>query len=155
MDDAAKLSLPAFERQHAGMELTPDGTGMASLRVVRRTARYEQIVIDSTRPTGQRTTRRQRFTRFPTALFAHFLRDNAVARAAVARRQAELRLPFVDTVAATAGSYAVAFTRDNRAAAPMFASAASARDHLRDRVAAEPRLATALHVIPGPEVRPE
>ncbi|SEF81060.1 Kelch motif-containing protein [Nonomuraea solani] len=47
MDDAAKLSRPAYEDQGAGLELVAAQGAMASARVVRRSARYEAIVIDS------------------------------------------------------------------------------------------------------------
>ena len=46
LSDAQKLSLPPFEREHAGLELSPDGAALASSRAVRRSARYEQVVID-------------------------------------------------------------------------------------------------------------
>lgn len=47
MDDAAKLSRPAYERQDAGVELRAAEGLLAAPRVVRRSARYEAIVVDS------------------------------------------------------------------------------------------------------------
>ena len=147
MDDAAKLSRPAFERQHGGVELAVDGAAMASRRAVRRSARYEQIIID----TANRR-RPRRFTTYNTVLFTHFLDGNAVSRSPLSQAQLGLRQPFADTIRVTGGGYAVATTRDNTATAT-FASHAAAADHLRAQVDADPALAGTLHVIPTAEVR--
>lgn len=148
LDDAAKLSRPSFERQHAGVELSVDGAAMASRRAVRRSARYEQIIIDT-----KARRRARRFTPFAAGLFGHFLQGNSVSRSPLSQHQASLRQPFEDTVLVTGDSYAVAFTRNNAAVGPTFASEASARDYLDAQLAADPSQAAALHVIPAAEVR--
>jgi hypothetical protein len=50
MDDATKLSRPAYENQDAGLELTAEQGAIASPRVVRRSARYELHIIDNHPP---------------------------------------------------------------------------------------------------------
>jgi hypothetical protein len=148
MDDAAKLSRPAFERQHAGVELSVDGAALASARAVRRTARYEQIIFDA-------AFRRQssRFTRYNTTLFNHLLAGNSISRSPLSRAQRDLTQPVAGGIRVTADSFTVAHTRDNTAAAPSFASAAAARDFLARRLADDPDVAGTLHVIPTAEAR--
>lgn len=147
MDDAAKLSRPAFERQHGGVELAVDGAAMASRRAVRRSARYEQIIID----TANRR-RLRRFTPYHRSLFTHFLDGNAVSRSPLSAAQATLRQPFEETIRVSGDGFAVASTRENTAATT-FASQAAAADHLDAQLAADPALAGTLHVIPTAEVR--
>ena len=147
MDDAAKLSRPAFQRQLAGLELAPDGQALASARAARRTARYEEIVIDTPRRRPAR-----RVVAIPTSLFTHFLRGNSVSRSPLSQAQRSLRQPFADTIGIVGDAFAVAHTRDNTAAAPPFASAAAAQEYLARRLAEDPGLAGTLHVIPGAEV---
>jgi hypothetical protein len=59
--------------------------------------------------------------------------------------------PFQEKVKVKGDGYAVAFQADNKAYAPDsvgFASEASAREYLKQRVGADPNLAQTLHVIP-------
>ena len=148
MDDAAKLSRPAFERQHGGLELSPDGTALASARAVCRSARYEQIVFDAAF-----RRRARRFTPYATTLFHHLMAGNSVSRSPLSRARRTQTQPFADTIGLAGDSFTVAHTRDNTAAAPAFASDAAARDVLARRLAEEPELAGSLHVIPTAEVR--
>lgn len=148
MDDAAKLSRPAFERQHGGLELSPDGTGLASARAVCRSARYEQIVFDAAF-----RRRARRFTPYATTLFNHLMAGNSVSRSLLSHARRTQTQPFAETIGLAGESFTVAHTRDNTAAAPAFASDAAARDLLARRLAEEPELAGALHVIPTAEVR--
>jgi hypothetical protein len=147
MDDAAKLSRPAFQRQHAGLELAPDGAALASARAVRRAARYEEIIIDTA---NRRASRR--FTELAGGLFTHLLRGNSVSRSPLSRAQRSLKQPFAETIRVTGETFAVARTRDNTAAAPAFGSEAAAREFLAGRLVEDPGLAGTLHVIPGVEV---
>jgi len=146
MDDAALLSRPGFEREHAGLELGSDGTALASQRATRRSTRYEAIVID---PIARQVTR---FASYNTALFHHFLRGASVSRSPLSSAEAALRQPYAETIKVTGDSYAVASTRDNTAAGPSFTSQAQAQDYLAGRLADDPRLGDSLHVIPTTEV---
>jgi len=149
MDDAAKLSRPAYEREHAGVELGSDGTALASQRVTRRSTRYEEIVID---PIIRQEPKGPKLTTYNTALFDHFLRGASVSRSPLSKAEAELRQPHAETIKVTGDAYAIASTRDNTAAGPTFPSHAQARDYLADRLAEDPSLTDSLHIIPITEV---
>jgi len=83
LDDAAKLSRPAYENQDAGLELAGAAGLLASARVVRRSARYEEIVIDSrARAAANRTVGRT---------VGQAVANRAVASRAVASRGAASR----------------------------------------------------------------
>lgn len=148
LSDAQKLSLPSFEPEHAGVELAADGAAMASRRAVRRSARYEQIVISPDAPAPSVS----HLVPYNSTLFQHFLGGASVARSSLAQAQRILRQPFPDRVAVLAESYVVASSRDNTAAGPVFGSHAQARAHLGSLLAADPARAGQLYVIPATEV---
>jgi hypothetical protein len=144
--DAQKLSLPAFEPEHAGLELAPDGAAMASFRAVRRSALYEQSVIDNV---GRE---QRRFVPYNANLFGHFLAGASVARSPLSQAERTLRQPFRDAITVPGDAYVVASTRDNTADGPVFGSHAQARAHLDSLLADDPNRAGTLHVIPAMEV---
>ncbi|MGI8334771.1 DUF6603 domain-containing protein [Actinomadura scrupuli] len=146
LTDAQLLALPSYEREHAGLELGPDGAALASSRAVRRTARYEQIVIDSI------AREQTHFADFHPALFTHFLGGASVTRSPLAQAERTFRQPFADGVAVTGESFAVASVLDNSAAGPLFGTEAQARSHLSDLLATDPSKTDSLHVIPAVEV---
>ncbi|UXY32071.1 DUF6603 domain-containing protein [Streptomyces sp. HUAS TT20] len=148
MDDAAKLARRAFERQHAGLELSPDGVAMASQRAVRRSARYEQSVIDTiTQPDKPSES----FVNYNGTLFNHFMAGSSVARSPLAAAQRTLREPAGQRLTVTGDSYVVAQTLNNRRLSGPFTSQALAAQDLADRVADAPALDGTLHVIPASE----
>lgn len=147
MDDAAKLSQPAFQPLPAGLELASGGAALSSVSAVRRSARYEEIIIDTARRRESR-----RFVDFAAGLFSHFLRGNSTSRSPLAQAQQSLKQPFADTIRVTGDTYTVAHTRDNTATAPPFTSETAAREFLTTRLAHDPGLAGTLHVIPSAEV---
>ncbi|MET8700782.1 DUF6603 domain-containing protein [Kitasatospora sp. NPDC004723] len=176
MDDAAKLSRPAYEDQDAGLELTPLQGTLASARAARRSARYEMIVIDRRRRPA--TLRAEGRTRIPDppapaaakrlyavspAVFQQLLGGSSTGRSALSQHEATLRQPFADDVLRVTGQrYAVAYRRNNRTAfspgAPAFAAApagflsqAAATDALAAMEDADPRRQGTLHVIPQSE----
>lgn len=174
MDDAKKLSRPAYEDQDAGLELSAEQGALASARVVRRSARYEQIVIDSRRQPGTAVrsgrprlvpgtaTRPKRLTSVNPAVFTQLLTGNSTSRAAVSAREARLRQPFPasETVQLPGQRFVVAYRRNNLQAFPpstglpqtvTFRSLAAAEDAVADWVAEDPSLAGALHVLPDAE----
>jgi hypothetical protein len=112
---------------------------------VRRSARYEEIVIDT--PGRQANS----FVTYNSTLFGHFLAGASVARSPLAQAERLLRQPFADAIAVPGDTYVVASTRDNTAASAVFASQALARAHLDDLLAADPFQADELHVIPAME----
>ncbi|MEW2354303.1 DUF6603 domain-containing protein [Spirillospora sp. NPDC029432] len=172
MDDAAKLSRAAYEKQDAGLELTADKGAIASPRVVRRSARYELHIIDNKPPTttarearravslagGARTRRPARLYSPHPAVFGRLLEGSSTARSPLSQREARLRQPFApdETVQVTGDRFVVAYRRNNLQAFPpaaaglttsSFRSEATAADALADWVRADPGLAGRLHVL--------
>jgi hypothetical protein len=173
MDDAAKLSRPAYETQDAGLELVAAGGAIGSPRVVRRSARYELHIIDSEAPsepsavriTAVRATARPapRLYTPPPAVFGQLLAGSSTARSPLSRQGARQRQPFPpdETVQVTGSRYVVAYVRNNQQAFPpatasattsSFRSAATAEDAMADWIHADPALAGQLHVLRQAEV---
>ncbi|WP_084735641.1 DUF6603 domain-containing protein [Actinophytocola xinjiangensis] len=167
MDDATKLSRPAYEHQDAGVELVAADGALASPRVVRRSARYELSIIDTEAPStpaarGFRVraaaTRPSRLYSPPPAVFTQLLAGSSTARSPLSQQESRQRQPFAaeQTVRITGDRYVVAHLRNNLQAFPpatasatssSFRSVASAEDALADWVAADPTLAGQLHVL--------
>ncbi|WP_051834106.1 DUF6603 domain-containing protein [Streptomyces sp. NRRL S-646] len=176
MDDAAKLSKAPYENQDAGLELSAAKEALASVRAVRRSARYELHIIDSRTPgTAPATlaavqeaspppTTPKRFQNVSPALFNRLLEGSSTSRSPLSRTDAERRQPFApeDTVRVTGQRFAVAYVRNNLQAFPptadvaqggtSFRSETTAADALDGWVVADPSLAGKLHVIPESEV---
>jgi hypothetical protein len=142
LDDAAKLSRPAYEPQHGGLDLAMAGAPYASAHAVARPVRYEEVIIDTA---WRRHVRR--FSGFAVGLFDHFLRGNAASVSVLSQRSKDERQPFADVIETGPEGYVVANVRDNSVVAT-YTSAAMAQDALAstDAVAAE-----GLHVIPASE----
>ncbi|MFJ8628868.1 DUF6603 domain-containing protein [Kitasatospora sp. NPDC093550] len=176
MDDAAKLSRPAYEDQDAGLELAPVQGALASARAARRSARYEMIVIDGRRrPAALRAEGRARIPDPPApapakrlyavspAVFQQLLGGSSTGRSSLSQHEATLRQPFADdTLRVTGPRYVVAYRRNNRRAfssgtlafadAPAgYLSQAAAADALAAMEDADPRRQGTLHVLPESE----
>ncbi|OXM69768.1 DUF6603 domain-containing protein [Amycolatopsis vastitatis] len=176
MDDAAKLSRPAYEKQDAGLELTAAKGTLASARAVRRSARYEQIVIDKKGrlAAGKTVARaavaastvppRKKLVSVSPAVFGHLLKGSSTSRSPLSRQDADRRRPFPpeDAVRIDDQRWVVAHLRNNRQAFPPggdisrtaadFRSHATASDALADWIRADASLAGQLHVIKQAEV---
>ncbi|MEV6397447.1 DUF6603 domain-containing protein [Streptomyces sp. NPDC051907] len=175
MDDAAKLSKPAYENQDAGLELSAQKEAFAAVRAVRRSARYELHIIDgkARRATASAAPGRaaaaaprkpQRFHNVSSAVFNQLLDGSSTSRSPLSQRDAERRRPFTaeDTAQITGQRFVVAYVRNNQQAFPPTADAAqgatsfrsqtTALDALAAWVEADPSLAGRLHVVPEAEV---
>jgi N-acetylneuraminic acid mutarotase len=181
MDDAAKLSRPAYENQDSGLELTAAKGTLASARAVRRSARYEQIVIDkkgrlaASKALGltadaaalQAATPaapRKKLVSVSPAVFGHLLKGSSTSRSPLSRQDAQRRQPFApdDTVRIDDQRWVIAYVRNNRQAFPPsgdisrtaadFRSQTTASDALAEWVHADATLAGKLHVIKEAEV---
>lgn len=151
LSDTEKLSRPAFEFQHAGLELSAEGPRLASSRVVRRNVRYEQIVLD----TNYRRLR-ERFTVYVSKLFNHFLNVNAVSQSALSRRTRMEGNPATAVITVQGERYAVVSLETNlpvEDAAAGFDSDGEAREYLRAWQERDPAGAAAAQVIPARDVR--
>lgn len=173
MTDDVKLSRPAYEEQDAGVELAADEGVLSAPRVVRRSARYEQIVVDRkarqvVRPLREGTgpaappAGGRKLVSVSPAVFDRLLKGNSTSRSPLARTDAQRRrpVPEQDTARATGQQYVVAYTRNNAQAFPpqspgtqlppaaSFRSPTAAADALAKWLTADQRLAGKLHVIP-------
>jgi hypothetical protein len=149
MDDAAKLSAPAFEPLESGVELGGAGEPWITGRLAQRIVRYETIIVDTALEPV-----RNRFFEFWDALFVHFRAGSAVARAAPSLANERRMRPFATRVAVNDEQFTVAWQADNTPyiSTATFGSYAEAQAHLEESVRQDSALADAIHVIPGAEV---
>ncbi|MFC9694149.1 DUF6603 domain-containing protein [Kribbella sp. NPDC056951] len=168
MDDAAKLSRPAYEQQNAGIELAASTGALATTHVVRRSARYELIITDNTPLEGGTTAMRaatvtsrpgtrKRFHNVNPVLFGQFTNGSSVARSPLSQQTARNQQPYAasETVRVTGKRFVVAYVRNNLQAFPptnpdadgTFRSQSGATEALDRWIEIEPSLAGTLHVI--------
>ncbi len=149
MDDAAKLSAPAFEPLESGVELGGAGEPWTTGRLAQRNVRYEAIIVDTALEPA-----RNRFFKFWDALFVHFRAGAAVARAAPSLANERRMQPFATKVAVNDEQFTVAWQADNTPyiSTATFGSYAEAQAHLEESIRRDGVLADAIHVIPGAEV---
>ncbi len=147
MDDAAKLSAPAFEQLESGVELGADGNPWKTGRAATRTVRYERIIVDSAHERFP-----SRYFVFPPALFVHFAAGSSVHGSVLSKASERRKQPFPAKVGVGDGGFVVAKQADNTAyASTAFASHAEATAYLNSTVSADPSLADAIHIIPAAE----
>lgn len=148
MDDAKKLSQPAFEKLDGGIDIAPGATGWATGPSAERRVRYETIIIDTL---FERF--RIRFFPFWDSLFTHFRAGAAISRSALSQAAAKQRRPFEAKVALPGDRYVVAYSANNQAMGETraFASFAEAEMHMYSALQADPTLNETLHVIPAVE----
>lgn len=149
MSDADKLSRQAFEPDRSGVHLSSTGDGLRSSRAVKRTLRYEEIVIESNFKRFRRGLRG-----IVGGLFDLLLGGAAVARCPLSQAVQGQRQPFAERIAVTQETFTVALQSNNAAFAAdatAFVSEASAREYMTRRIAEDPALAERVHVIPSYE----
>ena len=149
MDDAQKLSRPAYGPENGGLDLSPAGKPLAASRMVKRVVRYEQIVID----TG---FKRSRFMFFLLAgkLFNFFLGNASASQSELSMAYNRKLQPFDEVITVAAAGYSVAFQDTNKTylSSATFASEASAREYMNVQIANDAGLTDTLHVIPQHEL---
>jgi hypothetical protein len=149
LSDADKLSSPAFQREHAGLELAAPGEEANTSRAVQRTVRYEEIIVDSNFRRGSSS-----FGNRGGLFFSHLIAGSAVARSTLSQASRQALTPFDNRVTIDEGAFVVAFARDNRAVGThaSFSSRQAAQDFMAGEIARDPALAQQLHVIPAFEL---
>ena len=150
MEDAQKLSAPAYEPLDSGVELAPAGDVWSTGRSAERVVRYETIVLDTALE-----PKRIRFFEFWSGLFAQLWGGAAIARSVVSLQTEKRLQPFEEKMVVTPDLFTVALQADNTAlaASATFTSFAAAQAHLADAVLADPALVDAMHVIPSVELK--
>jgi hypothetical protein len=150
LDDATKLSQPAYVPQDSGIEMSAAGNPYASGTTIVRIVRDDVTIIDTKL---RRST--SKFTYYPGTLFQHGLRGNAAARSPLSGTREQQTHPYDGSVQVSPETFAVARQSDNtvyRPEAAAFTSQASARDYIDRAVVADPTMAGTLHVLPHFEV---
>jgi len=150
LDAAAKLSMPAYEKQVAGVDLSVSGTDTRTSHSVKRSVLHELITIDNNYKEHPR-----RLFNIGINWFLQLLSSNATARSVLSQANATAQVPFSDHVAAFDPGFVIANTRDNSAwsGAPTFTSQAQALDALNAQVQTNSTSRGTLHVIPAAEVK--
>ncbi len=148
MDDAGKLSAPAFEMLESGVELAADGNPWSTGPASARTVRYETIIVDTAYERNP-----AHYFPFWAVLFVHFALGASVSRSVLSLATETKRQPFAEKVDVTTAGFAVANQADNTAfEGASFASHAEASAFLQAKVASDPSLTDSIHVIPTAEV---
>jgi hypothetical protein len=142
LTDAQKLSLAAYGDEDAGLELAGEGGVLQSPRVVKRSARYEAIVLDSKgrqsaslvrtavngRPAnaapraavGSGIPAARRLMTVSPTVFGQMLTGSSTSRSVLSQQDAVRKQPFAaeDTVRLSGPRYVVAYARNNLQALP-------------------------------------
>ncbi|MBE2222176.1 MAG: hypothetical protein IAF02_11575 [Anaerolineae bacterium] len=149
MDDAKKLSIPPFQRQHSGVDLSVSGQENASSLAVKRIVRYEEIIIDN-----NYLKHIVRFKAYFNGLFVHFLKGASISQSTLSKSYKSKLKPYEDVIAVQQEAYAVAFQQNNQAVntEAKFGSEAQARDFMQQMIKGDPNMVDSIHVIPQYEV---
>jgi hypothetical protein len=149
VDDATKLSQPAYVPMDSGIELAATGHVYASGTAITRNVRYDLTVIDTKFKRAFR-----RFFTFTGSLFMHFLAGSSVTKSAFSAFRANQMQPVADKVKVSTEGFVVALQTNNQAfaGAPQFSSQAAAQDFVARTVAQNPEVDGTLHVLPHFEV---
>lgn len=143
-----KLTRPAFQKFDAGVELSVSGRQLGSAKAVRRTVRYETIIVDSN---FKRFV--IRFFPFVGTLFTHFLSGAAVKKSKLSWAYKKSMVPFdkEERIQVRESRYVVASVATNKSIAEgvFFANEAMARDYMLSHLGKNPHDAGEVHVIPA------
>ena len=145
-DDAGKLSAPAYQPQHSGVEMAVGGVDYSSGTAITRIVRYDVTIIDS-----KLRWSFLKFVNFAGALFLHFMRGASVAYSHLSKFRAVQTNPFDNGVIVSHEKYAVAFVSNNTVFHPeamSFTSVAAANDYVARSVTNDPSLTGTIHVLP-------
>jgi hypothetical protein len=149
MEDAARLSAPAYEPFDSGVELGAADQPWATGPAAQRNVRYETIIVDTV---PERI--RIRFFKFWDGLFVHFRAGAAVSRSVVSLASEERMKPFASKIDVEEDQFTVVFQQDNRAltSTSTFGSFAEAEAHVAEATQLDASLSGMIHVIPSAEV---
>jgi hypothetical protein len=149
-DNAAKLSSPAYQPEHGGIELTGSGGLYATKTLIKRSTRYELILIDT-----NYLENRIKFYPLHLALFGHWIKGASVSQSVLSKARKTELTPFEDRIRTSSELFSVARLEDNKvvnAQAAKFTSESQAQDYVRKYVRENPSQAGQIHVIPQFEV---
>lgn len=150
LDDSEKLSRPSYQPIKGGVTVGT-AAAMQSSKMTRRTIAYDITIVDKE---PKKPLARGRLYRAAAGLFRPFLSGAAVAHSSLSQHSKAQLQPFANKVKVATEGFTVVHVADNKpaGAGARFTSEAMARDHLRQRIAADPALADDLQVVPNYEV---
>ena len=158
LDDAGRLSSPAFEPLESGLEIAVAGEQMKTSQAVKRVIRYETMIIDNNYKRHVKpffAFFAKGFIQLNSFLFGHFLSGNAVTKSVLSKHHKNRIQPFEEVIQIQPNQYSVVFNSNNRpfgADDATFTSQAKATEYLRQQVQSDPNLENDLDVIPNSEV---
>lgn len=150
LSDSQKLATPAYEPQNGGVEMSVTGNQLRSDRAVRRTVRYESIIIDSN---FKRFTKR--FSTLLGTVFDYLLGGNAASQSVLSAQLRQQLNPVDIRVSLAQPGYVVASMQDNTPfnGAAQFSSRVQADEFMNEQISLHGSLADTIHVIPATEMR--
>lgn len=162
LDQAKKLSEPAFELYNGGLELKADGAQLKTSMAVKRIIRYETIIIDSNFKRHAHKFFEAIVTSFSLLagrLFGHFVKGSVITKSTVSAAYQQRIQPNEQVITVELPKYSVALMMDNSPLAgtdglttASFASKAEAFNFMQSQITGDPRKAGTLHIIPNTEL---
>jgi hypothetical protein len=158
LENSKKLSNPGFEHQNSGLKVSAAGAQLRTSKAVKRSIRYETIIIDNNYK--RHVIRfyqyfRVGFSGLYGTLFNHYLGGSAVSQSVLSQSYRKQVQPFDEVIKVQSHQYSVAFNHNNQPlhdAAMHFNSQADAQDFLMQQLQKDPNLVDSLHVIPNTEI---
>jgi hypothetical protein len=150
IDAAARLSLPGYEKQVAGADISVSGSDTRTSHSVKRTVLHELITIDNNYKEHLR-----HFFNAGLTWFTQLLSSNATARSFLSQANQTSKTPFAEKVKTETPGFVIANMRDNSAwaGASSFSSVAKAQDALTAQVQTDSSMRGSFHVIPAAEAK--
>jgi hypothetical protein len=162
LDQAKKLSEPAFELYNGGLELKADGAQLKTSMAVKRIIRYETIIIDSNFKRHAHKFFEAIVTSFSLLagrLFGHFVKGSVITKSTVSAAYQQRIQPNEQVITVELPKYSVALMMDNSPLAgtdglttASFASKAEAFNFMQSQITGDPKKAGTLHIIPNTEL---
>ncbi len=151
MEDAEKLSSPAFEKIQGGVELSAKAVRSQMGRAVKRVIRYETIIIDS-------MFKRHviPFVSIFADFFVHFLNGNAISKSPLSFKLKNQKQLIQEKIVVNSNLYVVALNTNNELINPQaveFTSYVMAKQYMDEQISIDPDLRDSLHVIPEYELQ--
>jgi hypothetical protein len=145
LDDAARLSAPAFEPMTGGIELTPAGNASFSAAAIKRANRYDLVTIDTAGAPPPRL-----LLRIEAVFAQRFFAGAAVGRSDLSAQSLRAKQPFAERVQAGDERFVIASSLDSAAIDGFsFGSEAEARARMSEMIGADPSLAGQVQVLPA------
>jgi hypothetical protein len=157
LDNADKLSCPAFEQIEGGLQVSTSGDASQTSMAVKRIVRYETVIIDNQYRRLIIAYFAQILSVFANVrafLFSHLLKGNAVTKSTLSAEHNKKMKPNNKVIKIRPNGYSVVFIDTNRPVdeKAQYGSHAQAIDYLRKLRDRDAKAASGMHVIPNTEI---